>query len=278
MSFYPQPNKYQCGPFALKYALVMLGIFKDEDQIGIIAGSTWWAGTDEFGLARAARRFDCRMKHFQSSNPDDARRMLVAHLKKGYPCILSVKNWEHWETVVSYQKGKYVVIDSELDKVVDVLSSSKLLRRWKYVEHDTGIKSYDGYALIPQGKVHTRAKFTPEKAIQLMYEKNEDLARKWDQYTNDLITICKPRTKLSSNIITFSEFLRRNEQNLVKRIANWHGEPTYSELKKILGNMKLVAEIYDLVIPEDEEKRTAIDVASILMMYACGKYGMSPIY
>ncbi len=278
MSFYPQPNKYQCGPFALKYALVMLGIFKDEDQIGIIAGSTWWAGTDEFGLARAARRFDCRMRHFQSSNPDDARRMLVANLKKGYPCILSVKNWEHWETVVSYQKGKFVVIDSELDKVVDVVTSSKLLRRWRYVEDETGIKSYDGYALSPLSKVHTRAKFTPEKAIQLMYEKNEDLARKWDQYTNDLITICKPRTKLSSNIITFSEFLRRNEQNLVKRVANWHGEPTYSELKKILSNMKFIAEVYDLIVPEDEEKRTAIDVAAILMMYACGKYGMSPIY
>ena len=27
MSFYPQPNKWQCGPFALKYALVMLGVF-----------------------------------------------------------------------------------------------------------------------------------------------------------------------------------------------------------------------------------------------------------
>ncbi len=278
MSFYPQPNKYQCGPFALKYALVMLGIFKDEDQIGIIAGSTWWAGTDEFGLARAARRFDCRMKHFQSSNPDDARRMLVQHLKKGYPCILSVKNWEHWNTVVSYQKGKYVVIDSELDKVVDVVTSSQLVRKWKYVEHDTGIRSYDGYALIPQTKVHTRAKFTSQKAVQLMYEKNEDLARKWDQYTNDLITICKPRTKLSSNIITFSEFLRRNELNLVKRVASWHGEPTYSELKKILSNMKFVAEVYDLVVPEDEEKRTAIDVASILMMYSCGKYGMNPIY
>ena len=278
MSFYPQPNKYQCGPFALKYALVMLGIFKDEDQIGIIAGSTWWAGTDEFGLARAARRFECRMQHFQSSNPDDARRMLVQHLKKGYPCILSVKNWEHWNTVVSYQKGKYVVIDSELDKVVDVVNSTQLLRKWKYVEHETGIKSYDGYALIPQKKVHTRAKFTPEKAIQLMYEKNEDLARKWDLYMNDLITICKPRTKLSYNIITFSEFLRRNEQNLVKRVANWHGEPTYAELKKILSNMKFIAEVYDLIVPEDEEKRTAIDVASILMMYSCGKYGMSPIY
>ena len=278
MSFYPQPNKYQCGPFALKYALVMLGVFKDEDQIGIIAGSTWWAGTDEFGLARAARRFNCRMKHFQSSNPDDARRMLIQHFKKGYPCILSVKNWEHWCTVVSYQKGKFVVIDSELDKVVSVQTASRLIRRWKYVEEETGIISYDGYALVPKFKAITHAQFTPEKAKLLMYDKNEDIANKWDQYTNDLINICKPRTKLSQNIISFSEFLRRNEQNLIKRVANWHGEPTYSELKKILSNMKFIADVYDFIIPEDEEKRAAIDISSLLMMYSCGKYGMNPIY
>ena len=278
MSFYPQPNKYQCGPFALKYALVMLGVFKDEDQIGIIAGSTWWSGTDEFGLARAARRFNCKMKHFQSSNPEDARRMLIQELKKGHPCILSVKNWEHWNTVVSYQKGKYVVIDSELDKVVSVLTSNSLLRSWKYVEKDNDLRSYDGYALIPKFKVNTRAKFTPDIARVVMYDKNEDIAKKWDQYTNDLINICKPRTKLSLNIITFSEFLRRNEENLIKRVANWHGEPTYSELKKILANMKFIAEVYDLIIAIDDEKRAAIDLSAILMMYSCGKYGMNPIY
>ncbi|MBA4405828.1 hypothetical protein C0389_00995 [bacterium] len=278
MSFYPQPNKYQCGPFALKYALVMLGIFKDEDQIGIIAGSTWWAGTDEIGLSRAAHRFGCKLKHFQSSNPDDARRMLISELKKGHPCILSVKNWEHWYTVVNYQQGKFVVIDSELDKVVSIQTSTQLARRWKYIEKGTGIRSFDGYALLPQFKVQTRAKFTLDNAKEVMYDKNEDIAKKWDQYTNDLITICKPRTKLSYNIITFSEFLRRNEENLVKRVANWHGEPTYSELKKILANMKFIAEVYDLVVPEDDEKRAAIDLASILMMYSCGKYGMNPIY
>ena len=75
MSFYPQPNSYQCGPFALKYALVMLGIFKNEDEIGIAAGSTWWGGTDEIGLAKAARKYNVKMKYLQSSNPDDARSM-----------------------------------------------------------------------------------------------------------------------------------------------------------------------------------------------------------
>ena len=33
MSFYPQPYKYQCGPFALKYSLVMLGKFKAKEKL-----------------------------------------------------------------------------------------------------------------------------------------------------------------------------------------------------------------------------------------------------
>ncbi|MCW9095494.1 MAG: hypothetical protein OQJ74_06610 [Ignavibacteriaceae bacterium] len=50
MSFYPQPNKYQCGPFALKYALVMLGIFASEKSIAKRAGSTWWFGRMRLGF------------------------------------------------------------------------------------------------------------------------------------------------------------------------------------------------------------------------------------
>lgn len=278
MSFYPQPNSYQCGPFALKYALVMLGIFKHENQIGIIAGSTWWGGTDEIGLARAAKKFNCKMKYIQSSNPDDARRSLNEMLKKNIPCILSVKNWEHWLTVINYSKGRYIIVDSELDHVVTTLTANQLLKKWRYKDRNEGIISYDAYAILPRFKVYTRAKFDLEKAKELMYEKNKNLAEKWDDYFNDVSSIGKPRTKLTTNYITFAEFLRRNEKNLTNRVANWHGMPTYPEMKKILQNMKFVADVYDIIIPTDDEKRALIDLASILMMYACGKYGMDPMY
>jgi hypothetical protein len=278
MSFYPQPNKYQCGPFALKYALVMLGIFKDEDEIGITAGSTWWAGTDEIGLSRAARRYNCKMKHFQSSNPVDAKRALNEMLKKRIPCILSVNNWEHWLTVIHYSKGKYVIVDSELEDVVAILTAKQLLKKWRYKDETDGIISYDGYALIPSFKVLTRATFTIEKAIELMYDKNKDLASKFDEYFNDLVQIAKPRTLLTTNYITFSEFLRRNGKKLVKQVANWHGSPTQNELKKILQNMQFIADIYDFIIPTEDEKKALVDISSILMMYSCGKYGMTKIY
>jgi hypothetical protein len=278
MSFYPQPNSYQCGPFALKHALVMLGIFKHENDIGITAGSTWWAGTDEIGLSRAAKKYKCGMKYFQSSNPDDARRMLNKELKKGIPCILSVQNWEHWYTVVRYEKGKYVVIDSGLDKVITIKTSSQLLRDWRYKDKKQGIISYDGYAVIPKFKSHSKAKLDVKTAKEIMYHKYERLALKWDEYFNDLTNVCRPRTKLSVNFITFNEFLRRNETRLIHQIANWHGIPSYTELKNILDNMKILADVYDLIIPENEEKKCLIDLTAILMMYSCGKYGMDPMY
>jgi len=276
MSFYPQPYKYQCGPFALKYGLVMLGRFENEKEIGKRAGSTWWYGTDEIGLARAAKSFDCRMKYFRRETPKEAIKVLTNHLKLGLPCILSVDNWEHWFTVINEQQNKFIVVDSGLDKVIVIYTANQLLKRWKYKEDDT--VSYDGYALTSKFKPMSKANFSLTKARYVMRESNKQLAEKWDTYFNDLITICRPKTPLSRRTISFNEFLRRHEKLIVKQIANWHGSPTYSELQKILKNMQFVAEVYDLVIHVEEQKKALVDLSAILMMYACGKYGMDPIY
>lgn len=278
MSFYPQPYKYQCGPFALKYGLVMLGRFENEREIGKKAGSTWWYGTDEIGLAKAAKSFDCKMKYFRRETAKDAIKILNYHLKRGYPCILSVDNWEHWITVINEQHGKFIVVDSALDKVIVIYSHAQLARRWKYIDDETGNIGYDGYALISNIKPATTAKFSLEKARYVMRDRNKGLARKWDTYFNDLITICRPRFPQSTKTISFNEFLRRYEKLLIRQIANWHGSPTYRELQKILDDMQFVAETYNLVIYEGDQKKALIDLASILMMYACGKYGMDPIY
>jgi len=278
MSFYPQPYKYQCGPFALKYALVMLGQFQNENEIGKKAGSNWWYGTDEIGLAKAAKAYNCKMKYFRREVPGEALKVLNNHLKDGYPCILSVDNWEHWFTVINYQQNKYIVVDSALDKVIVIYSPTQLLKRWKYYDEESIETSYDGYAVIPKVKVSTKAHFSLEKARYVMRERNKNLAEKWDTYFNDLIVICRPQFPNSYKTISFNEFLRRYENILVKEIANWHGTPTYQELSKILNNLKFVAEVYDLVIYIDDQKKAIVDLSALLMMYACGKYGMDPIY
>jgi len=256
----------------------MLGRFENEREIGRKAGSTWWYGTDEIGLAKAAKTFDCKMKYFRRETAEDAIKILNYHLKRGYPCILSVDNWEHWITVINEQHGKFIVVDSALDKVIVIYSHIQLARRWKYIDDENGDISYDGYTLISNAKPATKAKFSLEKAKYVMRDRNKSLATKWDTYFNDLITICRPRFPQSTRTISFNEFLRRHEKLIVKQIANWHGSPTYRELQKILDDMQFVAEVYNLVIYVDDQKKALIDLAAILMMYSCGKYGMDPIY
>ncbi len=65
----------------------MLGVFASEKSIAKRAGSSWWSGTDEIGLARAAKAYDCRLKYFRRETGIDAIKVLIQHLKKGYPCI-----------------------------------------------------------------------------------------------------------------------------------------------------------------------------------------------
>jgi len=256
----------------------MLGKFENEREIGKKAGSTWWYGTDEIGLAKAANAFDCKMKYFRRENKKEATEALINELKDGLPCILSVDNWEHWFTVINYQKDKFIVVDSGLEKVIIIYTPNQLLKRWVYIDPETGFSSYDGYSLTPKFKITTKANFSLEKARYVMRDSNKQLAVQWDTYFNDLINICRPRNPLSKRTISFNEFLRRHEKMLVTQVADWHGTPSYNELIHILKNMQFVAEVYDLVIYVEDQKKALVDLASILMMYSCGKYGMDPIY
>ena len=218
------------------------------------------------------------MKYFRRETATDAAKALTQHLRKGYPCILSVDDWEHWITVINWQQGKFVAIDSSLDNVITIYSANRITRRWKYIDPDNSFRSYDGYAVIPDFKTLTKAKFTLAKAKYVMNKRNRELARNWDTYFNDLIAICRPLTSLSVYTISFGEFLRRNEKLLIEQVTYWHGSPSYNELKKILNNLKFVAEVYNLVIHEEDSKKALIDLTSLLMMYTCGKYGMNKIY
>ena len=65
---------------------------------------------------------------------------------------------------------------------------------------------------------------------------------------------------------------------IIQEVAYWHGNPSHSELKKIIEKMEFIANVYNLVIYIDEHKKALVDITSLLMMYACGKYGMDEIY
>lgn len=277
MSFYPQPNKYFCGPFALKYALVMLGVFKDENEIAKYAGSTWWAGTDEIGLAKAAEKYNCRMEYFRTDNACEAVEMLNGKLSAGQPCILSVNNWGHWLTVLGYEDDSYITVDSGQHRVISILPENKLIKRWRYFEKGSP-ESYDGYAVIPEFNVVSTAVFTLEKARLLMYKRNQSLAKNWDSYFNDIISICRPRRPQNGAYIPVSEFFRRYSEMIIQCVVFWHGSLRHKELEKVMEHFQFIAEVYDLVVYCEDEKKSIADFTSVLMMYACGKYGMQEFY
>ena len=65
---------------------------------------------------------------------------------------------------------------------------------------------------------------------------------------------------------------------IIHEVEYWHGVPSYIELRKVVDKMKFIADVYNLVIYIDEHKKALVDITSLLMMYACGKYGMEKIY
>lgn len=272
MSFYKQPHTYQCGPFALKYALIMLGKMENEKDIEEIAGSTWWSGTDEIGLEKAANYFDCSFIDINvSNNPEKSLSNLRKNLRQGLSAILCVDKWAHWMTVVNYSSGKYVCIDSGMKKVIIILSERELLKRWKYTDKKTDY--YSGYVLAPYDRPKMLARFTIDIAKKLMSEKYSDLALNWDAYFNVLLELARSKNVNSDNTITFKEFLRRYQKSIVELVADWHGDIEYSELNDIFDNFLFVANVYNMVVHLSDINGAIIDLTCVLMMYATHNYG-----
>jgi hypothetical protein len=283
MGLYPQPNKWTCGPFALKHALVMLGMFVDEIRIARIAGTHWWSGTDEIKLSKAARACDCTMKLIRRRDPELARKALLSYIRKNRPCVICVDQWNHWITVVNGERGRdgrYVIIDSKSAPVVNVLTWPQLRRRWGYLDRDSEDERpiFDLHPIIPKFRVRTKAKFSIQRARYLRRPENADFAFYWDEYVADLLTVCRPRTARSYDVLSMGEFLRRHEDMLVELVTYWHGEVTKREIKKLLDNMQFVIDTYGLIIPHDREKRTIVSIALLLALWSAGRYGVESFY
>lgn len=283
MGIKPQPNLWQCGPFALKHALITLGIFAEEGTITRIAGSRSANGTDETQLGRAARYYNCELEMVRKHDPESARLALMDYLRKGIPSLLCVYEWSHWVTVVKAERGKFILLDSRDQAVLTILSWTELKNRWVFYEQDEYDEEhwdtlYDFHPVVPKVRVQTKARFSIARAHYLRRIENRNLARTWDEYVADLMTIAKPRTSLSRKVFSLGEFLRRHEQMILDQVDYWHGAIDRKSAYKILQNMHLVADTYGLVIHDEDEKRAIAGITSILTLWASGNYGVSRVY
>lgn len=283
MSITPQPNLWQCGPFALKHAMVTLGIFADEKDITRYARTRSNYGTDEKQLARAAKEYDCDLLMIRRHDPEAAKRQLLKYLRKGIPSLVCVHEWSHWITVVKTEGGKFIILDSRDKAVLQIVTWNRLKKMWVYYEPDEYDKEhrhtiYDFHPVVPRVRIHTKAKFSIARAKFLRRPENRLLAQFWDQYVEDLLALCRPRTILSRNVFSLGEFLRRHEEMILEQVAYWHGSINRKKANKILDNMHFVADTYGLVIHEEDEKRTIAGIASILSLWAASEYGVRKIY
>ncbi len=280
--FYPQPNEWTCGPFALKHALVALGRTVHAQEIARTARTHWWSGTNEIRLARAARAFECDLVLERSRDAEEARRRLVKLLREEQiPVLLCVDEWTHWITVVGVDGARFLVIDSEQDPVLTIHTWAQLRARWHYDDVDFDREKppvlYDLHAIRPRFRTPVKADFSVERIKFLRRPENRSLALYWNEYLEDLLEICKPAGRIT-NPISMAEFLRRHQELIVSRVVFWHGDIDRDAIVKILRNLRFVSETYGLVIPGASARRAAADLAILVTMWTVAVRGIDEMY
>jgi hypothetical protein len=280
--FYPQPNEYTCGPFALKHALLALGRMVDVNQISSRAKTHWWSGTNEIQLARAARAFECDLVLERRRDPEAARKILVKHLREQTPVLLCVEEWSHWITVLRAEDRRFVVVDSMDEPLLSVRTWPQLRNWWRY--HDTDYAKdnppvlYDLMAVTPRFRSAVKGDFSVERVKFLRRPENRHLARHWNEYLEDLLEICRPANHRIAEPLSMGEFLRRHQELIVTRVVYWHGDVHRDEVTRVLRDLRFVSETYGLVIPGSMTRRALADLSILVSLWASAERGVDSMF
>lgn len=280
--FYPQPNEWTCGPFALKHALLALGRMVDVKQLASTARTHWWSGTDEIQLARAAREFECDLVLERRRDPEQARKLLVHYLREQTPVLLCVDEWTHWITVLRAEDRRFVIVDSNDDPLLSLRTWPQLRSWWKY--HDVDYSKteppvlYDLMAVTPRFRTTVKADFSVERVKFLRRPENRRLARHWNEYLEDLLEICRPPSVRIAQPLSMGEFLRRHAELLMARVVYWHGDVNRDEVARLLRDLRFVSETYGLVIPASMSRRALADLAILVSLWVCADRGVDPMF
>lgn len=280
--FYPQPNEWTCGPFALKHALLALGRVVDVGRIAETARTRWWSGTDEIQLTRAAHAFECDLVHDSRTDADDAHRMLLAQLRERTPVLLCVEEWSHWVTVLRAEAGRFVVVDSTDEPLFSVRTWGQLRGWWRYRDQESGAAKppilYDLLAVTPRVRTRVRADLSVARVNHLRRPENRRLARHWDEYLADLLEICRPPSGRIPRALSMAELLRRHQDLLLARVVYWHGAVRRADVERVLGDLRFVSSTYGLVVPASMERRAVTDLAILISLWACADHGVDAMF
>ena len=250
MSFYSQPNGYECGPFALKHGLALLGVFTEERRIANLAGTTT-AGTDETQLARAAAHYGCELPTVRAADPDAARRALALELSAGRPVLACVDQWSHWITIGSQDGETFVVADSAESDVLRLMEWDELRRRWGLHTREAGPEQYlfDLNPLRPRGTVPARASLAAED-VRYLGHGGRELVRDWSAYARDLLHLGDAARGGDdpADLEPLARLLGRHRQTWLDRVDG-RGPSHRRAASTALRRIALVAGTYDVRVP-----------------------------
>ncbi len=246
MGFSPQPNAWQCGPYALKYALLSLAIPSDEAAVTRASGATE-QGTDERDLDRAARRYGCVLTVDRWLTEEDARVALRDHLARRTPVLLCVDQWNHWIVAVGAEADVVIVLDSRKADVVQIIDWKALLGRVAY-RSGSGAALYDLHPLVPTRVPLARAEFSRARAEFLCRPTSRALRRSWDRYVRALVPFARPRGPQAEWTMLLGNVVRQHTPRVLADTMEQRRAP----MREHLTHAAFVADTYALEVGPDQ--------------------------
>ncbi|MDH4045852.1 MAG: hypothetical protein OEW06_15495 [Gemmatimonadota bacterium] len=257
MGFDTQPNAWQCGPFALKHALLALGIVADEGVLTRVSGATE-AGADERDLARAAERYGCTLAGERVDSAVDARQRLAVHLRAPTPVLLCVDQWSHWVTAAGMEGDTVVLLDSRERSVFQTVGWSVLQHRLAYRSRRARV-SYDLHPVIPKRPV-PRARFSIPRVDFLLSDEQRDLVRTWSAYLAALLPVSAMPSAQTAWTVAIGDRLREHAATLLGGLPTRHALRSH----RSLSHAAFVADTHALEAAVD----AAGDVAAVARQIA----------
>ena len=132
----PQPNKWGCGPWSLRYCLMKWGIDIDPYQLARMAQSTK-KGTTNRHLEYAAMQLGARVDYVDTPYVTTAKREIDRMLAEGQALILNFDggspNFRHWVACLHRLPYGYLILDpSPYQPVVQLKGWNRLKAEMKH--------------------------------------------------------------------------------------------------------------------------------------------------
>lgn len=275
MALYKQPNDWQCGPFALKHALLALGRFAHEDRLSRVSGATQAEGADEQDLGRAAAAHGANLGLDRQITPENARRSLATHLWQGTPVLLCVDGWYHWITAVADLGGEVAVFDSARDPVLRALPWDMLLPRLAYYPHGGGRRTRVWYDLHPVVLRHPpawRLRLTPDRFRRLTASRSR-LAMHWDRHARILQDVAVAgQRRAAARCVPLAGWLAIGRNGIVAELLRVRPFTALPEVERALDELAFVARMFGMMMELDppENVRRVVGAVTALLPLELG--------